>query len=287
MPADLIRPVYFTPRAEESKALEITTLQRMRRRGGPAEFLTPQRLDFDVLMRIDSGFATHMIDFADHHLVPGDMLWIRAGQIHRWGAISDIEGQVVLFAPHAIDTRTLELIMNMSSASHWRANVLRNSPVDAAWTLLLRSGRQDADAPQTELRASALEHALAALLLQLVIAQPIGIPTGPAHSHEVYLWFRDEINRRFDSWHQVALYAARLGYSARTLNRLARSHTGLTAKQLIDERVVLEARRLLSHSDAPIADVAAQLGFDDPSNFSSYFQRRTGSTPGEFRNGQP
>jgi AraC-like DNA-binding protein len=84
-------------------------------------------------------------------------------------------------------------------------------------------------------------------------------------------------------WHQVSQYADRLGYSARTLNRLARANTGLSAKQLIDERVVLEAKRQLSHANASVAEIAELLGFDDASNFSSYFRRHTGTTPAAFR----
>ena len=46
---------------------------------------------------------------------------------------------------------------------------------------------------------------------------------------------------------------------------------------------MLEAKRQLSHADASVAEIAEQLGFDDPSNFSSYFRRHTGMTPGDFR----
>jgi AraC-like DNA-binding protein len=136
---------------------------------------------------------------------------------------------------------------------------------------------------RSELHRAALEHALAALLVQLALVEPVdGVPE-PRPTHEAYGWFRDHIEEHFRSWHKVSEYADRLGYSARTLNRLARQNTGLTAKQLIDERVVLEAKRQLSHADAPVAEIAEQLGFDDPSNFSSYFLSRTGTTPGAFR----
>ena len=50
-----------------------------------------------------------------------------------------------------------------------------------------------------------------------------------------------------------------------------------------DERIVLEAKRLLSHADSSVAEIATQPGFADPSNFSTYFHRRTGLTPGAFR----
>jgi AraC-like DNA-binding protein len=81
----------------------------------------------------------------------------------------------------------------------------------------------------------------------------------------------------------VAAYARRLGYSTRTLDRLARANAGVTAKALIDERVVLEARRMLVHAADPVAAVADALGFDDASNFSKYFTQRAGSTPAAFR----
>lgn len=289
VPRHAIRPIRFTPTNDETGAIEITTLDRMRKRGGPAEFTTPQRLEFDMLVRVDHGRAAHTVDFTQHHLGVGDILWVRAGQVHRWGAIADINGHVALFAPHAVDPRTQHLLAQLPTANqnHWTAEVLHDAVVGVAWTLLLACGTRAVAPAQEGLRRRAVEHALSAVLLQLTIVGTSDGPPGPARSHEAYRWFCDEIDRRFDTWHQVNDYAARLGYSTRTLNRLARSNTGLSAKQLIDERVVLEAKRLLSHGDEPVADVASQLGFDDPSNFSSYFQRHTGETPGVFRRGLP
>ena len=72
--------------------IEVNTLRGIRDRGGPHEFLTPQRLDFDLLVHIESGSARHTVDFTDYALGAGDVLWVRAGQVHHWGAIADIEG---------------------------------------------------------------------------------------------------------------------------------------------------------------------------------------------------
>ena len=277
-----IRPVRFDPPTSEVGDIEVLSLDRMRVRGGPDEFLTPQRLDFDMLIRIDEGAATHTADFTEHSLNPGDVLWVRAGQMHQWGRIDDIDGPSVLFAAHAIDDRTRELVRASGTAipNVWPAAVLEGTPVAEAWALLISCGLQAATG---DLRDAALAHATGALLTQLALAQPADQTAGPPATHEAYIWFRDEIDRRFSEWHQVTHYADRLGYSPRTLNRLARAHTGRSAKQLIDERVVLEAKRLLSHGDAPVAEIAEQLGFDDPSNFSAYFRTRAGVTPGAFR----
>ena len=134
-----------------------------------------------------------------------------------------------------------------------------------------------------ELCRAARAHSLATLLLQLTLVEPTGRAPTTHPTHEGFGWFRDHLEEHFHHWHKVSEYADRLGYSPRTLNRLARRHTGLSAKEMIDERVVLEARRLLAHGDASVAEIAEQLGFDDASNFSSWFRRQSQTTPGAFR----
>lgn len=279
-----IRRVRFLPPAHGVSDIEVNTLKGIRDRSGPQEFLTPQRLDFDLLMHIRGGAAVHTVDFTDYRLDRGDVLWVRAGQVHQWGTIADIEGTVVMFGPHTVDDRTSQLIRSHRARprSHWPAADLTGTPVSRALDLLTSSSDPGAT-DHADLRQAALAHCLAAVLVQLALVEPAGSAPALRPTHEAYAWFRDHIDEHFDSWHKVGQYADRLGYSARTLNRLAREHTGLSAKQLIDERVVLEAKRQLSHADASVSEIASLLGFDDASNFSSYFHRRVGMTPGTFR----
>lgn len=81
-------------------------------------------------------------------------------------------------------------------------------------------------------------------------------------------------------------YAAALGYSPRTLTRMSLAATGRTAKQVIDDRVVLEAKRLLAHTDRPVAAIGVDLGFSEATNFVKFFIAREGSSPTTFRSGQ-
>jgi AraC-like DNA-binding protein len=279
-----IRRVRFRPPGPGVGDIEVNTLKGIRDRGGPAEFLTPQRLDFDLLIHVAQGTARHTVDFTDYPLRPGDILWIRAGQVHQWGAIDDIEGAVVLFGPHTVDDHTSNLIRSylVRPRSHWSASELEGSPVAQALGLLtVSAGRRTTE--RSDLRQAALAHGLAALLVQLALLEPPGDVQPGRLTHEAFGWFRDHIEEQFQQWHKVSEYADRLGYSARTLNRVARQYTGLSAKELIDERVVLEAKRRLAHGDASVAEIARDLGFDDASNFSSYFRRQTRLTPGTFR----
>jgi AraC-like DNA-binding protein len=67
------------------------------------------------------------------------------------------------------------------------------------------------------------------------------------------------------------------------VDRLSREAFGLSAKELIDARVVLEARRLLAHTSLPIATIGESLGFSEATNFGKFFLARTGERPGAFR----
>ncbi len=279
-----IRRVRFLPPAPGVGAIEANTLRGIRDRGGPEEFLTPQRLDFDLLMQVTSGTAGHTVDFTEHSLRPGDILWVRAGQVHQWGAIADIEGSVVMFGPHSMGESIHDLLRSHVALgqSHWSAADLAGTPVTQILDLLT-SGTDSPRAEQSDLREAARAQLLAALLIELALARAAGRAPTVEPTHQVFSWFRDHIEEHFRTWHKVSEYADRLGYSSRTLNRLARQHTGLSAKELIDERVLLEAKRQLAHRDAPVSEIAEQLGFDDASNFSSYFRRQTRTTPGAFR----
>ncbi|WP_394843320.1 helix-turn-helix transcriptional regulator [Pendulispora brunnea] len=210
---------------------------------------------------------------------------MRAGQVQEWGNIAAINGPVVLFTPTALDAETRECIRHAGvvTPNHWSHEAIANAPAGNALDVAFAAAAL-ADAP-SGIRSAALMRALATTLLLLVMSMPTGNGLqGPA-PHPAFVWFRDELEANFRTRHKVAEYAARLGYSTRTLNRLARHNTGLSAKQLIDERIVLEARRSLAHGRDSVAQIAEHLGFDDASNFAKYFQQRTGMSPSLFRNG--
>jgi len=78
-------------------------------------------------------------------------------------------------------------------------------------------------------------------------------------------------------------YASRLGLSTPRLNRLVRAERGVSALELIHERLTREACRRLIYIAAPTSRLAAELGFEDPAYFSRFFKRRTGQSPQAYR----
>jgi AraC-like DNA-binding protein len=174
------------------------------------------------------------------------------------------------------------LVRGGVSGEHHDVPAVDDVGVVVSLPVVLLIGERSEEDDGSELARAARAHVLAALLL-LVQVQSDGPRAVPASTHEAVARFRDELEENFSRWHHVTEYARQLGYSTRTLNAHVRSSTGPSAKDVIDERIALEAKRLLVHTDAPIGAVAEDLGFDDASNFTNYFRRTVGKTPTAFR----
>jgi AraC-like DNA-binding protein len=99
---------------------------------------------------------------------------------------------------------------------------------------------------------------------------------------DTYARFVDALELHFRELHRAADYAGLLGCSVRTLSRAARDTTGKGVREVIDERWLLEARRLLRGGGWDARAVAVHLGFTDPANFGRFFRGHTGLTPAAF-----
>lgn len=100
---------------------------------------------------------------------------------------------------------------------------------------------------------------------------------------DAYGRFRVLVEENFKHHWSIERYAHELGLSQARLNRLCRSTRGRTALGLVQDRLVLEAQRLLVYTSATAAMVAYELGFQDPAYFSRFFKRQTGLAPGQYR----
>lgn len=91
------------------------------------------------------------------------------------------------------------------------------------------------------------------------------------------------VEQHHRSHRPLSFYADMLGVTADHLSRTCRNVAKQSALQLLHERLLLEARRLLAYTPMPVAEVAAQLGYDDAAYFSKFFTRSVGNTPSEYR----
>lgn len=97
--------------------------------------------------------------------------------------------------------------------------------------------------------------------------------------------FQAKVNESFQELHEVGDYAAMLHISAGHLSEVVKMQSGKPAIKHIHERLTLEARRLLFHTNHSLKEIAFALGFSDPSYFNRFFKRETGQTPSDYRTG--
>jgi AraC family transcriptional regulator, 4-hydroxyphenylacetate 3-monooxygenase operon regulatory protein len=103
----------------------------------------------------------------------------------------------------------------------------------------------------------------------------------------LFLRFCDLIELHFGEHLCLSGYSKKLKVSQARLNDICRRVAQKPSKELIHERVLQEARRLLRFSSMPVTEISYRLGFADPAYFSRFFTRRTGLAPSHFRNAQP
>lgn len=250
------------------------------RRADEAFFRRPRRPDFHHLFLCTEGVGHHTIDFERVALAAGSVVHVRPGQVHAFGWNADLDGVLLMFAPEAL----------LAEPSRFRIRLparLRLEAQDRPWvaegfrTLLAEYGRTDG----TALSERRLQHLLAALVLQLGGLVDRARPAVPAPADQLALFqlFQEEVEGRFLETRAVADYARRLGYSGRTLVRAAASAGGTSPKAVIAARVLLEAKRLLVHTDLAIGRIALYLGFSEATNFTKFFRKGAGTSPEGFR----
>lgn len=249
-----------------------------RARGHRINPRTPMRPTFHHLVAIRGGQLDCSVDFTEHQLLEGDLIWVKPGQILQFGPqLETSQGIIVLFAAEFLDDAT-------ASAAHAdrpdASLVPIRSPALLPLTEMLADDYHNPGGLPADIHIAILRHVLSILLLRIGNhGHPSSDPADAAF--EV---FRQAVDDGFADMHRVEDYARQLGYSVRTLTRTSHVATGYGAKRVITERVLLEAKRLLAHTDLTSTAIAARIGMADPAAFGKFFRHQTGETPATFRN---
>ncbi|MFC7545908.1 helix-turn-helix domain-containing protein [Plantactinospora sp. GCM10030261] len=247
-----------------------TTLRDLR--DGPG-FGRPQLLTEHQLILVTVGHGTHEVDFSARQCRPGTLVWARPGQVVRCGGQPGLDAVVLCW-----DDRVAA--GPPDTGGHWQLAGEDEDAVISEISQLVVDCRRHGPG---RLAGDLLRHQLTVLLLRLALLPA----TGESADCDTYRRLRDELERSYATTRRVEDYADRLRCSVRTLTRACLAATGRSAKQVIDDRVTLQAMRLLAATDEPVADVGRRLGFPEPTNFGRFFQREVGWTPGGFRAAQP
>ena len=95
--------------------------------------------------------------------------------------------------------------------------------------------------------------------------------------------FKMMVEDKFREMRSVSAYADIMNVPVKQLTRAVYSTSGITPKQLISERIMLEAKRLLRYCEWSVKEIAVNLGFNEETNFSKFFRQHMGMSPSQFR----
>lgn len=283
---EVVREIRFHNPALTRLGVEVLTLEELRARAS-ATLDAPQRLEFHLLLFIESGHGTHMVDFQEFTLSAGAVIYVHPGRVQHWRMRDALQGKLLLISAEALAPvlAPADVDMKLLAFDEWPAarchdgRTFRDAIGDVA--------RMRSDIERYEggdLDAAIIRHSLLALLLRLARDRQSGATPGiVAREAAIHRLFARELEASFHQRLSVLDYARRIGYSESTLSRACVAAIGHTAKIAIDRRVALEAKRLLVHSDASVAHIGHRLGFGEATNFVKFFRRMEGATPQAFR----
>jgi AraC family transcriptional activator of pobA len=237
------------------------------------------RHDFYFFALHECGASTFEVDFVSFEIEGKAAHYVSPQQVHRLLNLDGVELFTLAIAEENISPEYLTLLEDLPPSRPVRLTdadfeLLRTS---ASFCLTLHQQAKDL------LSFHTLQHAANAFIGLVLEQYTFAQPAAMSRFDQVYKAFRRILEKNFLKLKRPADYAESLHLSVPYLNECVRAATGFPVSDHIRNRVILEAKRLLHHSDRSVKLIAGELGYDDPAYFSRLFARATGMTAQTFR----
>lgn len=272
--------VAFHPRQKQALGFEIFKLSELLDRltqDGSKRWEAPRRLDFHGLYVGIRGRGEVIIDFAAQPIGKGMLTVAAHGCVHHYTPRTRAaDAWMLLFTPEflALGER-VPLSLLTAGARSLQLEPSLHRELSSLCQMLAREYARPLDALQRPL--------LAAMARTVLLhAERATRRVSPAAPPELARFFA-ALDRDIRATRSVDHYSRASGLSRRKLAEMLFEHTGRTLKRAIDERAILEIKRLLAHTDLSVKELAERAGFSEPTNFVKFFRAHAQQTPLEFR----
>ena len=249
----------------------------------------PHRHDFFEIIWLRSGRGKVQSDLHSYPVSPRTLFFTSPGQIHSWKFKAEARGEIASFTEEffAVTSEHPGLLGKMPFLYSGAADPILHLDAKEAARIDRAFRQLHAEAAEPAPGRDDLVRSYLTIILTLARQffarrAPEQAPSVPA-ADLLARRFRQALEENFPQLLEVGEYADLLHVSRTHLNQHLHLETGRSASEIIHERIVLEAKRLLSHTTLTAAQIAHRLHFEDPSYFGRFFRRSTGQTPGEYR----
>ncbi|NOH95896.1 helix-turn-helix domain-containing protein [Vibrio sp. 99-70-13A1] len=246
----------------------------------------PHRISFFLIVFIEEGNGTHMVDFKDYRFSKGSVIFIQREQVHSFDFSSKPKGTAIVFTQAFLDNVHANMRLPNYTPTHLNSSHSALLDLDdknfvRGRTLIEQTIEElDSDTPEP-LIVMYLFSAFALILHRL---RPEVRQDKLTHQQSVkFARYFELLQQHYQRVRDANWYAAQVNTTYKTLNQICKTATGMTAKQLIDSFTVLEMKRQMVVNSTTSQQMAYDFGFDDASNFVKYFKNHTFMTPSDFQ----
>ncbi|RFM26530.1 helix-turn-helix domain-containing protein [Deminuibacter soli] len=246
----------------------------------------PHRKDYYFFFLVKDGYNRHWVDFVSYETKPGNLYFTVPHQVHLKEKTTPVSGLFLAFTEEFLalqdrhELRDLPILLNPDNRHELVLSELENVFLNDLMMHMLCEFKTNHD-----WKSSMLQSYLNILLVYVsrVYTRSNSAANSLAGSRQMVNRMKTLVNEQFHELHQASDYAQLLHVSPGHLNDTIKAYTGRTATSLIQERLIVEAKRLLFHGDLQVKEIAYQLGFEDAAYFNRFFKKLTGETPASFR----
>lgn len=249
----------------------------------------PHRHDYYTIIFFEKGEGTHIVDFTEYQIEDNTIYFIFPGQMHQVIPTSEPKGWTMKFTDEFLIANSIsdKLINGI-----YLFNEFGQSPplsINEAQMSVYLNIISQIDYFSESLE-SYTQEAIGALMKLFFIQsnnhcslQKNDNPQLMETTNQLLHLFKQLLNKHYTSMHMVSDYASKLNVTADYLNKTVKSITGKSAKDHIQSKIIIEAKRSLLFSEISSKELAYELGFEESAHFNNFFKKITAQTPSEFR----
>lgn len=247
----------------------------------------PHRHNFYQLVIFNKASGSFSIDFSHFEMREWRAYFMIPGQVHTWAFGNEVDGYVVNFSVDFFQSFLLrpDYLTGFSFCSGHAPDGVIDIPlqdrtaISVACEELIKLNESIGNINLDSMRVLLLY-----VLLQLDnYTQPKQYSAVPTYNYTILRNFQQLVEKHYAKVRLPKHYAEMLFITPNHLNSLCKEFLGVQAGEVIRNRVLLEAKRLLVIRALSINEIALELNFNDNSYFTKFFKKSTGVTPEEFR----
>lgn len=254
--------------------------------------INSHRTNFYHIFWVTAGTPVHTVDFMPIAVQPNSLLFVNKNRVQLFDHSHEYDGQVLVFTDAFFNRTPLDsqLLRNTSLFTNLLSIPLVRldqalTDLRLIWQQLQHELEQPADSSQAQVLRNLLQNLLLLADRERHRQTPAQLAKGIDLDHT--LRFTDLLEEQFSRFRSVRQYATQMSITERRLQQATTAALGKTPKQIINERSVLEAKRLLVYTNQSIKEIGFLLGFEEPTNFIRFFHLLAGQTPADFRRMHP